>query len=262
MKAEFEDILKQVGDYGWFQRRLVYFFLIPITTIFSMLCMNTFFMLSEPDHWCTVPNTRIQNLTPYEQHILTRKPIPGTDKFEHCSYYETDYDVQVDRLDDFKRSFNTSVGFKPQVENSNFKECNSWTYDRSSYVSNAVIDLNLVCGKRHWKSLIQTIHGIGEVVGNPPVRLSCRRLWPTQHPVHRRIMHGALLFLSRAVHWSHRVCNLPLPEQRYFCHRVHSSLHLSDRADWSRSADSRDRNRSLLLDTGHLHFTGHRLPHT
>lgn len=166
-KIEFEDILKQVGDYGWFQKRLVYFFLIPITVIFSMLCMNTFFMLSEPDHWCTVPNVRVQNLTPYEQHILTRKPIEGTNKFDHCSYYDHNYDVEIERLNEYKKQHNTSVGFKPNVNPHYTTKCSAWTFDHTSYDSNAVIDLNLVCDKSHWRSLIQTIHGIGEVVGNP-----------------------------------------------------------------------------------------------
>lgn len=175
---EFEDILKQVGEYGRYQKRLVYFFLIPTTTVFSILCMNTFFMLSEPDHWCYIPELR--NLSDSDQQLLSRPllnpssldghEVKSEQKilYDSCKYFDIDYENEVERLIGFTRAMNSSKGFVVQADHSTAtKSCNRWTYDKTNYDSNAVTSLNLVCDQKHIKSLIQTIHGIGEVLGNP-----------------------------------------------------------------------------------------------
>ena len=193
---EFEDILKQVGEYGRYQKRLVYFFLIPTTTIFSILCMNTFFMLSEPDHSCFVP--QLVNVSFEHQQLLssprqqsqsltTNTSLDGqqqgdekSDKvlsttrdkirYDSCHYFDIDYESEVSRFTDFISRFNASSGFVPTSDTSKStptKSCNRWRFDDTNYDSNAVTTLNLVCDQRHLKSLIQTIHGVGEVLGNP-----------------------------------------------------------------------------------------------
>lgn len=166
---EFEDILRSVGDYGRYQRRLLFFFLIPTTIIFSIFCMNTFFMLSEPDHWCYVQE--ISNLSFNLQHLLSRPPISSSDsgKLDSCHYYNLDYEKEVTRLNEYIQIHNTSQGYIPHGINGSLetKTCSKWTYDQTDYDYNAVTELNLVCDKKHLKSLIQSVHGLGEVVGNP-----------------------------------------------------------------------------------------------
>src|SRR5260221_13786239 len=99
---EFEDILKQVGDYGPYQRRLLYGFLIPSSVIFAILCMNTFFMLSEPESSCYVP--QLQNLSFQEQKFLSRAPLQKLTTVDNssaikdsCSRYDIDYENEVGR---------------------------------------------------------------------------------------------------------------------------------------------------------------------
>lgn len=167
---EFEDILKQVGDYGKYQQRLVYFFLIPSTIIFSLICMNTFFMLSEPDHWCTVQE--ISHLPPDQQKLFSRPYLIDetstsgdlevstrgqSDKEEllpdKCHMYDINYNWiaslyannQTEKLinatnyaNEGQRFnwLNTSEYF--YLKNVNVTKCKSWTFDSSDYDETAV----------------------------------------------------------------------------------------------------------------------------
>lgn len=169
---EFEDILKSVGDYGRYQRRLLFLFLIPTTIIFSIYCMNTFFMLSEPDHWCYVQE--LSNLPSNFQQKLSRPTISSTDsdKFDSCHYYDIDYENELKRFNLYLLSKNKNNSTQEYILSNNVtslprKKCTKWIYDKTNYDYNAVTELNLVCDQKHLKSLIQSLHGLGEVVGNP-----------------------------------------------------------------------------------------------
>lgn len=165
---DFEKILKSVGEYGPYQKKLVYYYLIPTTTIFAFYCMNTFFMLSEPDAWCTVPE--IAQLDMKAQHLLSRPPSSESPtKMDQCRVYDIDYNqAALAYLNASDENGVASGNFSLNLPaNTSTRTCTSWTFDKTNYDATAVTHLNLVCDRAHWVSLILTVHGIGEVVGNP-----------------------------------------------------------------------------------------------
>lgn len=83
----FEKILKHVGEYDTYQKKIVWYYYIPVVSIFVFFCMSTFFMLSEPDAWCKVPE--LDPLSPEVQHKLSRPTI--NDKLDKCHVYDLDY---------------------------------------------------------------------------------------------------------------------------------------------------------------------------
>ncbi|KAI1305343.1 Organic cation transporter 1 [Halotydeus destructor] len=159
---DFESILKSVGEYGTYQKRLVFFYMVPTTTIFAFYCMNTFFMLSVPDAWCDVPAVRHLDVT--LQHKLSRPPsLTSPGKLDSCSFYDIDYSAALAAVDNATDLEKFTLG----LQNATTRGCSSWVYDKANYDATAVTDLNLVCDQGHWVSLILTLHGIGEVIGNP-----------------------------------------------------------------------------------------------
>lgn len=163
---EFDDILRSVGEFGRYQKRLVIFYLIPTTIIFSFYAMNTFFMLSAPDAWCSVPE--LAQLPAEQQQRLARPPLAGHGdglKFDSCHYYDLNYTSLVDKLRlNISLKADTKIGVS---SNATLLKCDSWTYDKSNFDATAVTYMNLVCDRSHWVAMIYTVHGIGEVVGNP-----------------------------------------------------------------------------------------------
>ena len=122
---DFEDVLKQVGDFGRFQKLLVILFLMPTSGI--NILYDYLFMMSTPDHWCFVP--QLANFSYELQHQLIRpltiaQGLPSNDS---CHMYDIDYDFIV----------NTTLSVD-NVSQQKTKACdNGWVYDKSVYQETA-----------------------------------------------------------------------------------------------------------------------------
>lgn len=170
---DFEDILAQVGDYGWYQKRLVYLFLIPTTTILPMISMATLFMISTPDHWCYVPE--LANLSRAEQAKLIRPPIikQGLEDYDSCKVFDIDYatlaaSYKENTSQPLFQSSNGSVTYNGLTDRENIpvKECpNGWTFDNTYYDETATTAMNLVCDRASLSSWILTVDGVSKVLG-------------------------------------------------------------------------------------------------
>jgi hypothetical protein len=56
--GDFEDVLQRVGNYGSYQKRIVYCFVYPQACFLPFFIMTIFLQMHVPDHWCTVPGIR------------------------------------------------------------------------------------------------------------------------------------------------------------------------------------------------------------
>lgn len=123
---DFEDVLKQVGDYGKFQKILVILFLIPTSAINYMY--DYMFMLATPDHWCFVPELSNMSLQEQQQFIRPDTIIQGLPAKDNCLMFDVNY---------------TSVAqtFELPYNDTNLiptKSCtNGWVYDKSVFLETA-----------------------------------------------------------------------------------------------------------------------------
>ncbi|RWS08752.1 Organic cation transporter 1-like protein [Dinothrombium tinctorium] len=154
----FEDVLAEVGDFGWYQKRLCYFFQFPVSLVMAWISMPTYFMLATPDHWCYVP--QLSNFSLEIQKKLIRPPKANNpNRLDSCRMYDIDYNI-------FLNNSASVLFFNKSSENITTKACdNGWTFDPSDYESTAVTELNLYCDRSIWISNIFTCHSIGMVVG-------------------------------------------------------------------------------------------------
>ncbi len=133
-EMHFEDILAEVGDYGYYQKRIVYLFLIPSATLLPLFCMTTIFMVSSPDHWCKV--SQLSNYT-YEQQKQLSSPLIEKNGFithDSCHMYDIDYDyvAKVGNITIYKNDNNINGSLR-------IKSCNNgWIYDNFYYDETAV----------------------------------------------------------------------------------------------------------------------------
>ena len=124
----FEEVLEQVGDYGKYQKRMVFVFLTPVAIIGCLVAFQVMFLLDTPDHWCYVQ--QLSHLSMDEQKHLIRPMVikQGLSTFDRCNMYDIDYT-------------NVSITLSLPGNDSSLlptKKCdNGWTYDRSDFLESA-----------------------------------------------------------------------------------------------------------------------------
>ena len=149
---DFEDVLKQVGEFGTFQKCLVFLFLVPNSAL--NVIIDYIFMMTTPDHWCNVP--QLANLTKDVQKSLIspltiEQGLPSHDK---CRMYDIDYDL-----------FNTSTLPFNDTSLLPTRECNNgWVYDTSVFGATATTQVFYSdCYGQGWPNWI-----LGGVFGKYP----------------------------------------------------------------------------------------------
>lgn len=148
---DFEDILKDVGGFGLYQKILVIVFLIPSFIVIPWFSMNLIFMSNTPDHWCYVPEVFRSNLSLELQKQLVR-PLHDSS----CSMHDVNYSEII-------QSGNLTVDYSWPT-----KACgNGWVYDKEDYDATAVTRWDMVCKDGHFSSLVLSLIFIGDVLGTP-----------------------------------------------------------------------------------------------
>ncbi|GFY79487.1 carcinine transporter [Trichonephila inaurata madagascariensis] len=147
----FEDILKDVGGFGPYQKILIVIFLIPSSIVIPWFSMSSIFLASTPDHWCYVPEVAHSNLSTETQRQLVS---PAHDR--RCSMYDVDYASLME-------SKNYSIDPSWPI-----KECdNGWQFDKANYDATSVSKWNMVCKDDHYSSLVLSLMFVGITVGTP-----------------------------------------------------------------------------------------------
>ncbi|CAG2174633.1 unnamed protein product [Oppiella nova] len=159
---DFEDILQEVGDFGFYQKRLVVLYLIAAGALLPFFCMTTLFMISSPNHWCKV--WQLSNYS-FEQQIQLISPaeiVNGVPKYDSCNMYDIDYNylAKVGNISIYKWDKNlTDFPVKPCHD--------GWAFDNTNYEETAVTALNLFCDRSHYVNLILSVGNIGTIIGTP-----------------------------------------------------------------------------------------------
>ncbi|XP_022089884.1 organic cation transporter protein-like isoform X2 [Acanthaster planci] len=159
IRMQFDQILALLGDFGPYQRRI--FFLICLLSVpgaFHKLAQV--FLGAGTDHWCAEPEWEDQdcmgwNLTTTECQLAKKNAsIPRDERgeFKQCGRYNV-----------------TGVMFYPGLDTSNFttEECmDGWVYDTSQYESTIRMDFTLVCDRKTFSNVAQSVFFVGILLGS------------------------------------------------------------------------------------------------
>ncbi|XP_075684791.1 solute carrier family 22 member 13-like [Rhinoderma darwinii] len=150
--TDFGEILKNVGEFGRFQKSLV--FILCFLSFFNAFHMfgQVFMGISVPHHCNTSWILEISpNLTEENQLNFT---IPRTEhgSFEQCLMY-TPVDWDMESIQRF--GLNST------------NDCqNGWVYDTSQQKSTLVTEFNLVCHRKEQTDISQAIYMLGLLIGS------------------------------------------------------------------------------------------------
>lgn len=136
---DLDDILPQVGEFGKYQKLMLWLVCLPACFPCGFCAFNQLFMTDIPEHWCYVPE--LQNLTVEDRKNLS---IPKyNDTFAKCYRYAVNFTALSNNdIEEFNSS-------KWPTE----KCTDGWEYDMSKISSSIVIDFNLVCDKDIYPTL-------------------------------------------------------------------------------------------------------------
>ncbi|ESO88972.1 hypothetical protein LOTGIDRAFT_106739 [Lottia gigantea] len=171
---DFEEIIKALGDFGPYQKR-VYFLMCLTSTFTAVQVMATVFTFGVPDHRCSIPG--VENDT------------YNTGSFSSQEYH---YNNSIYRECTITEASDNTTSTNPNV-------CHQWVYDKSVFESTIVSDMDLVCDKKLGKSHAQMLIMLGQVTG-------CVLVGPLSDLFGRRSMLMTFLIIliisSIAVTWT------------------------------------------------------------
>ncbi|ESO85734.1 hypothetical protein LOTGIDRAFT_235707 [Lottia gigantea] len=140
----FDDILKQIGEFGLYQKKL-YFVLCLQPVASGLLQLLSIFTLASPDHRCAIPGYDNDTFSPQDENHreLINSSIPESSK---CFLQNTTIDIYGNI---------SIVQYK----------CNSWVYDTTTFTSTLVTEFDLVCDNSVKKSNAVMLLFLGLLVG-------------------------------------------------------------------------------------------------
>lgn len=122
-----DDILPQVGEFGKYQKLLLWLVCLPACFPSGFGAFNQLFMTETPPHWCYVPE--LQNLSVDMRKALA---IPQTNgSYSSCSRYAVNW---AEILENHEL-------IQPNVSWPQEKCLQGWEYNTSKIVSSIVIDV-------------------------------------------------------------------------------------------------------------------------
>ncbi|XP_065202119.1 carcinine transporter [Planococcus citri] len=129
-----DEILPQIGEFGRYQKLLIWLVCLPACIPCGFGAFNQLFMQQIPDHWCKVPE--LNDLSPNERRSVA---IPYDNKtYSRCSRYAVNW-TEILNLQDANETFEIPRNWttEPCID--------GWEYNLTEVKSSIVIDFGLVC---------------------------------------------------------------------------------------------------------------------
>ncbi|XP_041366841.1 organic cation transporter protein-like [Gigantopelta aegis] len=144
---KFDDILRHIGEFGPYQRRICLFVLIPLVTL-GIDSMSVIFALATPEYRCSIPNLPNDTFRSQEQwhNNLVNMSMPIEDgKPSMCHKFTNDSGDESGR-------------------NRSISKCTSWVFDHSVYEVAGGEEFSLVCDRIYLRSLSNSISYSGTLM--------------------------------------------------------------------------------------------------
>ncbi|KAJ6648260.1 Carcinine transporter [Pseudolycoriella hygida] len=151
---DLDDLLPIIGEFGRYQKLLLWFICLPACIPCGFCAFNQLFMSDEPyDYWCTVP--ALQNLT-LEQRKFLSIPSQSDGSYSRCERYAVDW-IEVLTNNESALAPNTSWPVEKCPE--------GWDYNTSEIFSSIVTDFDLVCERDIYPTIGLAALNVGGPIG-------------------------------------------------------------------------------------------------
>ncbi|XP_028130359.2 carcinine transporter isoform X1 [Diabrotica virgifera virgifera] len=152
---DMDDLLPQVGEFGTYQKLMLWLVCLPACFPCGFGAFNQLFMADVPDHWCKVPG--LLEFTEEEQRNIS---IPfNNNSFSKCERYAVNWTQLLEDSGDSLEGIFVNTSWPVE------KCLDGWVYDLSEVSSSIVIDFDLVCDKDIYPTLGLVALNIGGPIG-------------------------------------------------------------------------------------------------
>ncbi|KAF7996562.1 hypothetical protein HCN44_002208 [Aphidius gifuensis] len=145
---DLDDLLPVVGEFGNYQKKLLWLVCLPACLPCGFCAFNQLFMASTPPHWCHIPGLEHLDVTKRRRLGIPITQQDGNETlFSQCTRYDVNWSDPTIDLMAFDPEFNNNTSW-PIIP------CDfGWEYDITEIVSSIVIDFDLVCDKAIYPTL-------------------------------------------------------------------------------------------------------------
>ncbi|XP_055351406.1 beta-alanine transporter-like [Paramacrobiotus metropolitanus] len=164
--AQFDELLEGIGNFGRYQKILIFCVLLPMTLNFAS-SSAWIFLIQTPDvYGCVLP---VNNVSESDVKRLLPPPdskSPSDAQRAYCSMYDVNYSallndhVSVEAAEYFLNNASRLGNISTTV-------CEEWEFERTSYHSTIVTDWNLVCGADFLSTVAYMVGCLGMLIGIP-----------------------------------------------------------------------------------------------
>ncbi|KAF5294934.1 hypothetical protein FQR65_LT10646 [Abscondita terminalis] len=147
---DLDKILLDIGEFGRYQKLVLWFILLPSTFPCGFHAYNQLFMSATPHHWCRVPELDNLDIDKAKNISIPIEKIDDETRFSQCSMFNKNY---------------SSENVASQI-NETISCQNGWVYDQSVYKSSIVTEWDLVCDKELIPTLALVIFSIAGLGGS------------------------------------------------------------------------------------------------
>ncbi|KAK8398084.1 hypothetical protein O3P69_003774 [Scylla paramamosain] len=154
---DFDEILPDIGEYGTYQRLVLWFLLLPGTMPCGFHAYNQLFMASTPEHWCRAPAT-LDDVPPDLAKNLSIPYDNTTHQYSRCQRY--DYNI-TQYLEEYGAAATGPPPGAPVIP------CDhGWVFSQDEHSSSVVADWELVCDRSFLPTLALVLLGVSGLIGN------------------------------------------------------------------------------------------------
>ncbi|KAH0949144.1 hypothetical protein HN011_011727 [Eciton burchellii] len=135
---DLDDLLPIVGEFGRYQKQLLWLVCLPACLPCGFCAFNQLFMADTPPHWCKVPG--LEDMDAVRRRKLA---IPNDNEtYSRCTRYDVDWTTTTENY-----SVVATYSFVPNASWSTVPCDHGWEYEISETISSIVIDFDLVCDR-------------------------------------------------------------------------------------------------------------------
>ncbi|XP_025072901.1 carcinine transporter isoform X2 [Pogonomyrmex barbatus] len=140
---DLDDLLPIVGEFGRYQKQLLWLVCLPACLPCGFCAFNQLFMADTPSHWCKVPG--LENMDSVRRRRLA---IPASqddnETYSQCTRYDIDWTTTTTTMENYSIVATYSI---PNTSWSVVPCDHGWEYEASEMTSSIVIDFDLVCDR-------------------------------------------------------------------------------------------------------------------
>ncbi|KYM80671.1 Organic cation transporter 1 [Atta colombica] len=163
---DLDDLLPIVGEFGRYQKQLLWLICLPACLPCGFCAFNQLFMADTPLHWCKVPGLENMDIARRKRIAIPASQVryekkhdieDDNETYSQCMRYDIDWTTM--------ENYSIVATYLPNASWS-VKPCDhGWEYETSEITSSIVIDFDLVCGRAIYPTIGLVVLNAGGPIG-------------------------------------------------------------------------------------------------